>query len=90
MAICKDCKCQFEQKFAWSTRCYDCYRIFKAKIDPQKVIEYKTEYIRLPDQDGQWLRQNIKDILQLCHPDKHNNSERSNRITQKLVLIFKQ
>lgn len=84
--ICKVCKCEFESAKSWATMCYHCYRIFKAGSSTQVV----TEYINIEDADGQWLRNNIKDILLLCHPDKHGNCARSTRITQKLIEIFQQ
>lgn len=32
----------------------------------------------------------IKDLLMLCHPDRHNNSERANRITRWLISVRKE
>jgi hypothetical protein len=85
--ICKDCTQMFEAREEWQNMCYACYKLWKAKTDPQ--IIYQKQFIRVSDVDGQWMRDNITDILMLCHPDKHGNSQLSNTITRQLVNIFK-
>ena len=33
----------------------------------------------------QFTKSNIRELIILCHPDKHNNSDLSTRVTKKLL-----
>jgi len=104
--VCTDCGHEFPQYEAWQTRCYRCYRLRKDSFKRQRrekppEVEWGDPFagnglfVEAPPEkqaskDGVWLRANIKELLHLCHPDKHGGSEQSNKITRELIKIFKE
>lgn len=101
--VCTDCGRDFPQYQAWQTRCYRCYNLFKQKHKRREKppeVEwgnpfagnglFETAPTERHDRGAAWLRANIKELLHLCHPDKHDGSEQSNKITRELIKIFKE
>lgn len=41
------------------------------------------------DTKNQFTQEEIKALIRLCHPDRHNGSEASIKITQKLLKLRK-
>lgn len=91
---CIDCHTVFDDGgYSWKVRCIDCFKVHKRR---EEGGNYRNHYRPPPppprparDPDVAWLRENVKKIIQLCHPDKHGNSEVSNDITKKLIAIYK-
>lgn len=54
---------------AWKQTCFECWK--KSK---QRRVDFVDEFYG-----------RVRALLQLCHPDKHNNSELSKQITQWLL-----
>ena len=51
---------------------------------------YDPDYIETPDiqeVDKYSVQQYIRELLQLCHPDKHNGSKTAEKITAWLLKI---
>ena len=99
---CTDCGRDFPQYAEWQIRCVRCYRLHKEKHKRREKVEVEwgnpfagnpaflpAEETRQQNKDAVWLRANIKELLHLCHPDKHGGSEQSNKITRELIDIFK-
>ena len=59
------------------------------------VSEYRREISRLRvevrrmNTPTQFNSEEIKSLIRLCHPDKHNNSDTATRMTQKLLGMRK-
>ena len=103
--VCADCGHDFPQYAEWQTRCYRCYRLHKDKHRRKRGEKVEVEWgnpfagnpsflpveeTRQQNKDAVWLRANVKELLHLCHPDKHGGSEQSNKITRELIKIFKE
>lgn len=58
--------------------CLDCVLNTPAAIRESVPDQYKT------------FLNNLDSIISLCHPDKHGNSDKSNRITQWLIEVRKE
>jgi hypothetical protein len=80
-ARCCDCGSRFERKRdeAWKTRCTPCWirmrRAQQADVSP-----------RLQGACGE-LPERLRALMQLAHPDRHNNSELANSITKWLLRV---
>ena len=71
---CTECKHQFNTKAAWKTICLTCYKKLKGitkPISPTKNIDVDM----------------LKKIIYLCHPDKHDQSEVSIKVTKYLLTL---
>lgn len=88
-SICDTCHNVFTKKFASQATCYACWsktdagmawKRRKEAAYAKTETEYKTVYKNLPDFDKTMVRK----LLQLCHPDKHDQSELSVKVTQWL------
>lgn len=82
---CDDCGRSFYPKQGWERICYPCWRKSKdeqgsASHGPQVTIMADP---RLPTVD-EWAGMMMR-LIKLTHPDKHNNSPESNRVTQWLL-----
>ena len=54
------------------------------------AAEYKKKYdkvLKLAAQQQKFSAEDIKRLVRLCHPDRHNNSEASVQMTQKLMNL---
>lgn len=94
--ICDTCGNVFAKKFRSQTTCYRCWSetpegmAWRRRKEAEKArasggytkTETKTEYVYkdLPGFDKLMVRK----LLQLCHPDKHGQSELSVKVTQWL------
>lgn len=87
MALCKDCGKAYDRKFDWAVRCFDCYKIFKAKCEPR--TEYLTKEVLIERPEYQQFKSKLKTLISLCHPDKHGGSATALETTQWLIGIYK-
>lgn len=79
-AYCVDCKASFSryEDEPWKVRCYNCW---KARVGKTTKATVPAEMV--------WLRENVRGLLQLCHPDKHGGSSLANRLTLDLLELRK-
>lgn len=78
---CPDCRIRtFVQDEPWKRVCLDCYlKAKKAKAPPAP-----PRYTAPPEPiEPDMLRR----LIQLCHPDRHGNSEASNKATGFLLAL---
>jgi len=76
MAVCRDCKSYFRRADDedWKLRCYACWKRSKASAAPPPASPIvPTEMLRR--------------LIQLCHPDKHGNSETATIVTRWLLSL---
>lgn len=94
--ICPSCNRPFFPKGDFQKTCYACWsqtpegKAWRARKDaqrdghayrePPEEPRERTVYRDLPDFDLSMVRR----MLQLCHPDKHDNSDVSVKVTQWL------
>ena len=91
---CKECKQIFETDFEWQKICKVCYRNLKQKELNEcktKINELEYELKSLKNiQPFSKDKKFIKQLIQLCHPDKHENSKIANEITIQLIKLLKE
>lgn len=76
---CPTCKTRtFIQDQPWKLVCVTCYLARKGKTAPTAHYPVMTD----PIEPGMLRR-----LIQLCHPDKHGNSEASNNATRYLLTL---
>jgi hypothetical protein len=75
--ICSDCGATFERDpdEEWKRRCLRCW------------IKSKNAKATAEDPLRTELAANLPTLVQLCHPDRHNNSLASTRVTQWLLEL---
>ncbi|MBP0639571.1 hypothetical protein [Cupriavidus sp. AcVe19-6a] len=86
---CVECGAAFWRDADWKIRCLDCWRARKAaqaEPTPRSVLADENERLRvlcalLPD------AATVRRLLQLCHPDRHGNSDASNAATVYLLRL---
>jgi hypothetical protein len=80
-ATCCDCGRGFDRdpREHWKTRCIACWAISKGVNLP--AATKTTDPIR--DE----LRDRLRPLLQLCHPDKHDGSQTANLVTSWLLSV---
>ena len=77
--LCPTCKTRvFIQNQPWKLQCVTCYLARKAKATPTARYAVTTAPI-----DQAMLRR----LVQLCHPDRHGNSEAANIATSWLLEL---
>lgn len=77
--LCPTCKTRtFIQDQPWKRVCLDCYLRTKGKTAPTARTVAPAEQI----EPGMLRR-----LIQLCHPDRHGNSEASNTATRYLLEL---
>lgn len=95
MGFCATCGSYFEDE-GWKTQCRKCFtrkQLFddiesETKIDAmrQEIEILRAQLRKRPkEMDAERLRQ----LLQLCHPDKHGNSVLAQQITSWLLTLRK-
>lgn len=62
--------------------------------DYNELMKERNEFFRKINKsssnyDSDLNKNDINDILMLCHPDRHGNSARATRVTRKLIIIKK-
>jgi hypothetical protein len=77
--VCPTCKTRtFIQDAPWKLVCVTCYLRTKGKTAPTA----RTAPAVAPIDPGMLRR-----LIQLCHPDKHGNSQASNEATRYLLAL---
>ncbi len=79
IAHCVDCGGMFtrEADATWKRLCLPCWRRTKAVADPLRTAPTVQELDR----------QRVRQLLQLCHPDRHGGSPLAQTITQWLLQL---
>jgi len=77
-ATCPNCGAAYLKDQAWKRVCLTCY--LKAKGKPAPTTRTAPAVTPI---DPAMLRR----LVQLCHPDRHNNSEASNTATRYLLAL---
>jgi len=77
-AICPTCRKAYHRDHVWKRVCVTCYLASKGKAAPTA----QTAPAVTPIEPGMLRR-----LIQLCHPDKHGNSEASNAATCYLLAL---
>ncbi len=81
MKTCTKCGLPFPATEDWQTTCLLCWKASKG------YDENKTDSaLRSMMEHAGALNGHLADIINLCHPDRHQNSERSNKVTQWLLM----
>ncbi len=95
---CKRCKLRFVPTKNYQKVCLPCWKVRQgyqlSKADEALMLlqEVLEEFVR----DLQWERQQLREkealspariveLIQLCHPDRHNGSEKATEITKWLL-----
>jgi len=80
---CCDCGRPFwrEAGQEWRLRCVPCWRASQA--DRGAVVDRHRHRLEVVDE----LQQNLRGLRQLCHPDRHENSALSTRVSQWLGTV---
>ena len=60
---------------------------YDALIDKYNLLVRKYNSSRGQKNDTQFSKDELQDLLRLCHPDKHNNSEKATKVTQKILEL---
>ena len=97
---CTECYKTYEAKGEWQNLCVDCFK----KRKKQELDDLNNSVSQLTDTIS-ILRQRLKevesmknnqfdsfflnDLLMLCHPDRHDNSYLSNKVTSLLIEMRK-
>jgi hypothetical protein len=90
---CSRCRLQFTTEYYWQNLCKNCFKVTKN----EEVLEYKRQINDLTNQLFLYKVKKseigdidfLKSILKLVHPDKHDNSILSNRITVEILQMIK-
>jgi len=86
--LCADCGQQFHVMEAerWKRVCRFCYRKEMRAKDELKALRAELELLRRWRPRPESLDPaRIRQLLQLCHPDKHGNSRLACEVTQWLL-----
>jgi len=78
IALCPSCREPFQKNQVWQKLCLTCYLDKKGKR--RAVPSVRTATVVEPIEATM-----LKRLIQLCHPDRHGNSEASNTATQWLL-----
>jgi hypothetical protein len=102
---CQKCGDRFERDAGetWKKLCLDCWKDSKAKQESgaENLLRAQLSALRERlyraevraqqlEQRGQFDADELKTLRRLCHPDRHGNSEASNRLTQKINNLLRQ
>jgi len=77
-AICPSCGTRYLRDQPWKRVCLDCYLRNKDKTAPT------ARYAVTPASIDQAM---LRRLVQLCHPDRHGNSEAANIATRWLLEL---
>ncbi len=85
---CQDCGAPFWRSpdERWKVRCLDCWKAAKTKEKAQHEGRATSKHSQA-DSTSSIDAQRLRQLLQLCHPDKHGGSELAERVTQWLNEI---
>ena len=76
-AICPTCGKSYQRDQVWKLQCVSCYLARKGKAAPTAKAPTVA-----PIEQGMLRR-----LIQLCHPDKHGNSEAATIATRDLLAL---
>jgi hypothetical protein len=81
VSTCVDCGSYFYRAAteSWKRRCLSCWLATKATKPAAAPVQ--------PDPVVGELRDNIRGLLSLCHPDRHGNSQLSTNVTRWLLQV---
>lgn len=82
-ATCPGCGMTFYRDQPWKTRCYSCWAESK-RPQPTVQVIYQPDPIRAE------LRDRLRALLMLAHPDKHAGSPLANSTTAWLLKVREQ
>ena len=101
-ATCSRCSIQFDRDTTeyWKKLCIDCFK-FKKRRESDEIQEeieaayrrgYRAGQLYTEPSNGSGtvddqLIERMPALIQLCHPDKHNNSKAATAITQWLIAL---
>lgn len=80
MVECIDCGKSFHPKRGFETRCFPCWKAWK-----QELGEWRGHAITCPHCER--LRDNVRLLLQLAHPDRHGGSDAAQKATRLLLEL---
>jgi len=92
--ICPRCNLRFVAHYDHHKTCLVCWKEAKgykltladhALRDLQFVLLEHEDYLAGRDTPAALTSDQIRDLIHLCHPDKHNGSERSTKLTKWLL-----
>ena len=72
----------------WKTHCVICWKAEEGLPYTGSdfyILALESQLAAIEDQDSDFITQNIKKFIKLCHPDRHGNSEESNKVTSWLL-----
>ncbi len=94
---CPLCGTMFVQDSPWKKICLKCYLkkkkkdgTYQERVKPETKTEYRKEYVYIRDPvyvGAQIEPIMLKRLIQLCHPDRHANSEGANIATRFLLEL---
>ena len=78
VARCVSCDSEFERRVVeeWRVRCIACWRVHRGIVPAPAYDPIRDE-----------LRDSLRPLLSLCHPDKHAGSALATRTTQWLLAM---
>jgi len=91
MDTCRTCGKLFDGE-GWKTVCRRCY--INAMGEEDEVVEAERKEAELQrfvarGRPAQMTSERLRQLLQLCHPDKHGNSVLSQEVTRWLLSLRK-
>ena len=72
----------------WKTRCALCWKDDEGipyNGSDLYILHLESQLDAIEDQDNNFITQNIKKFIKLCHPDRHSNSPESTEVTRWLI-----
>lgn len=63
------------------------YRQEKIRADHFSFVAMKSQPGVMPLSESQFSQDEIKRLIRLCHPDKHQNSDSANEMLKKLLAL---
>jgi len=86
---CRACYASLAGEPSWKTLCRPCFAESKKREQAElqdEVTVLRAEVAALRQRQG-IEPQMVRTLLQLCHPDKHNDSPAATRATQYLLSL---
>jgi hypothetical protein len=80
-ATCTDCGAGFDRdpREHWKVRCLSCWALAKGIRVPATTTGADSTLVELRDR--------LRPLLSLCHPDRHDNSQLATTTTQWLLSV---
>ena len=74
-----------DESTRWKTMCYECWKTRKERAEAHFERTVGARRTNRGSDLEKEFHERLRTLIQLCHPDKHNQSENSVRITQWLI-----